>query len=63
MSARLAGWLFAGPALLVIALFFGEVDGKSEVYVNGEKIAVPEQYQSPKKPGAPGAKPPRRSAA
>lgn len=23
MSARLAGWLFAGPALLVIALFFG----------------------------------------
>ena len=23
MSTRLAGWLFAGPALLVIALFFG----------------------------------------
>ena len=35
-----------------LALFFGEVDGKSEVYVNGEKIAVPEKYQGAKKPGA-----------
>ena len=35
-----------------LALFFGEVDGKSEVYVNGQKIYVAEQYQSAKKPGA-----------
>lgn len=35
-----------------LALFFGEVDGKSEVYVNGQKVAVPEQYQQAKKPGA-----------
>jgi len=34
-----------------LALFFGEVDGKSEVYVNGQKIAVPERFQSPKKAG------------
>ncbi len=34
------------------ALFFGEVDGKSEVYVNGQKLAVPEKHQSPKKAGA-----------
>ena len=26
-----------------LALFFGEVDGKAEVYVNGEKIAAPEK--------------------
>ncbi len=42
-----------------LALFFGEVDGKAEVYVNGEKLAVPEQYQNAKKPVAPGVKPPR----
>jgi len=35
-----------------LALFFGEVDGRSEVYVNGQKMTVPEQYQSAKKPGA-----------
>jgi len=32
-----------------LAMFFGEVDGKSEVYINGQKIAVPEQYQGGKK--------------
>jgi hypothetical protein len=32
-----------------LALFFGEVDGKSEVYVNGQKIAIPEKFQSVKK--------------
>jgi beta-galactosidase/beta-glucuronidase len=42
-----------------LALFFGEVDGKAEVYVNGEKVAVPEKSQNAKKPVAPGVKPPR----
>jgi len=52
-----------------LALFFGEVDGKSEVYVNGQKVAMPEQYQQAKKPGAvaptpvPGAKPVREGMA
>jgi len=52
-----------------LSLFFGEVDGKSEVYVNGQKVAIPEQYQSAKKPGAvatatdAGAKPPREGQA
>jgi len=52
-----------------LSLFFGEVDGRSEVYVNGQKVAIPEQYQSAKKPGAvataadPGVKPPREGLA
>ena len=39
-----------------LALFFGEVDGKAEVYVNGEKITVPEKIQNTKKPALPGVK-------
>ena len=35
-----------------LILFFGEVDGKGEVYVNGQKMTIPGQFQSPKKPGA-----------
>ena len=46
-----------------LALFFGEVDGKAEVYVNGTKIAVPEQNQNAKKPAAPGTKEPREGMA
>ena len=46
-----------------LALFFGEVDGKSEVYVNGEKIAVPEQYQNAKKPAVSVVKPSREGMA
>jgi beta-galactosidase/beta-glucuronidase len=49
-----------------LALFFGEVDGKAEVFVNGEKIAVPEKFQGAKKPGAtitPGTKPAREGLA
>jgi len=49
-----------------LALFFGEVDGKSEVYVNGEKVVVPEKYQGTKRPGttvAPGTKPAREGLA
>jgi len=42
-----------------LALFFTEVDGKSEVYVNGEKVSVPEKFQNVKKPVAPGLKAPR----
>ena len=34
------------------------MDGKAEVYVNGEKIAVPEKYQNAKKAVAPGMKAP-----
>ncbi len=46
-----------------LALLFTEVDGKSEVYVNGEKIAVPAQYQNAQKAVAPGVKPPREGMA
>jgi hypothetical protein len=46
-----------------LALFFTEVDGKSEVYVNGEKVAVPEKFQHPKKPVAAGMKAPRDNMA
>lgn len=48
-----------------LALFFGEVDGKTEVYVNGEKIAVPDQNQSAKKTAtaAPGTSPQREGMA
>ena len=49
-----------------LALFFGEVDGKTEVYVNGEKMAVPEKYQGAKKPGTtstPGSKSAREGMA
>ena len=46
-----------------LALFFGEVDGKAEVYVNGEKIAVPVPGSNPKKAAIPGAKEPREGMA
>ncbi len=46
-----------------LALFFGEVDGKAEVYVNGEKIAVPEKVPNAKKPAAPAAKEAREGMA
>ena len=42
-----------------LALFFTEVDGKSEVYVNGEKVAIPEKSQNSKMPAVPGVKAPR----
>jgi hypothetical protein len=38
-----------------LALFFGEVDGASEVYVNGQKIEVPAPPVAAKKPGKGGA--------
>ena len=46
-----------------LALFFGEVDGKAEVYVNGEKIAVPVPVSNPKKAAIPGVKEPREGMA
>jgi hypothetical protein len=49
-----------------LTLFFGEVDGASEVYVNGQKIPVPEPAPSATKPAAapaPGVKPPREGLA
>ena len=49
-----------------LTIFFGEVDGASEVYVNGKKILVPEPAPSAKKPAAattPGARPPREGLA
>lgn len=49
-----------------LTLFFSEIDGASEVYVNGQKIAVPERFQSTKKPAVktmPDAKPPREGLA
>lgn len=46
-----------------LALFFGEVDGKAEVYVNGEKMTVPPIMQNPKKAAAPGVKEAREGMA
>jgi len=46
-----------------LALFFGEVDGKAEVYVNGEKIAIPEGSANVKKPATPGVKEAREGMA
>ena len=41
------------------SLFFTEVDGKAEVFVNGQKIEIPEKYQNAKKALLPGAPQPR----
>ncbi len=46
-----------------LALFFGEVDGKSEVYVNGEKIAVSQAVPNAKKAASPGVKEAREGMA
>jgi hypothetical protein len=39
-----------------LTLFFGEIDGLTEVYLNGKRVAVPTEAPAPKKP-AKGAKP------
>lgn len=45
-----------------LALFFGEVDGAGEVYVNGKKIAVPAPDIAPKPPKKGAAKAPAATA-
>lgn len=45
-----------------LALFFGEVDGASEVYVNGQKIEVPAPLVAPKAPKKGAAKTPAPTA-
>lgn len=45
-----------------LALFFGEVDGASEVYVNGKKIEVPALVVAPKAPKKTAAKAPAAPA-
>jgi hypothetical protein len=47
------------------SLFFTEVDGRAEVFVNGLRIEIPERYQSIRKPTSAGAadSPPRRDGA
>lgn len=46
-----------------LALFFAEIDGTAEVYLNGHQLAIPELQQKAAKPGTPPGKPPRAGMA